>query len=163
MPSAGSRTEIRLVHHIGGRDIPLDIDQESNGTLTYLSLVAPILHTLKTGAVLCVDELDRSLHPLIASEIIRLFGSRERNPQNAQLIFNSHDANLLGRGVLRRDQVWFTEKDSTGESHLYPLSDYKPRRQENLESGYLQGRYGAIPFIGPDFLVVPSGGDGEKN
>ena len=63
--------------------------------------------------------------------------------------------------MLRRDQVWFTEKGPDGTSHLYPLSDYKPKRRENLENGYLQGRYGAIPFIHPDFLASPPGGDGE--
>jgi hypothetical protein len=64
--------------------------------------------------------------------------------------------------VLRRDQVWFTEKDAAGSSHLYPLTDYKPRRQENLETGYLQGRYGAIPFIHPDFLAGNPDGPSEK-
>ena len=69
-------------------------------------------------------------------------------PRNAQLIFTTQDTNLLDTGLLRRDQVWFTEKDDQGKSHLYPLTDYKPRKNENLERGYLQGRYGAVPFLG---------------
>jgi AAA15 family ATPase/GTPase len=79
------------------------------------------------------------------------------NPNNAQLIFSTHDTNLLGSTVgepaLRRDQVWLTEKDPEGATELYPLTDYKPRKSENLERGYLQGRYGAIPFLG-NFKVV---------
>ena len=65
------------------------------------------------------------------------------------MIFNTHDATLLSRANLRRDQIWFTEKSKDGTSHLYPLTDFKPRQNENLESGYLQGRYGAIPFLNP--------------
>jgi AAA15 family ATPase/GTPase len=94
---------------------------------------------------------------------MRLFSSPATNPQSAQLIFNTHDTNLLSSGDLRRDQIWFTEKDPTGSSHLYPLTDFKPRRQENLENGYLQGRYGAIPFVHPDYLTGSSGGNGEKS
>jgi len=154
---------IRLLHRIGDRNVALEPRQESNGTVTYLSLIGPIVSALKWGEVLCIDELDASLHPLIAIELIRLFTSQETNPQSAQLIFNTHDTNLLSSGVLRRDQIWFTEKDSDGSSHLYPLTDFKPRRQENLENGYLQGRYGAIPFIHPDYLSGAAGGNGEKS
>jgi uncharacterized protein len=98
----------------------------------------------------------------MAIEVMRLFANRNQNPKRAQLIFNTHDTNLLNTGTLRRDQIWFTEKDAKGESHLYPLTDFKPRRQENLESGYLQGRYGAIPFIHSDeFVTSLSERDGE--
>jgi AAA15 family ATPase/GTPase len=76
------------------------------------------------------------------------------NPHGAQIIFTTHDTNILDRASLRRDQIWFTEKDAEGGTHLYPLTDFKPRKNENLERGYLQGRYGAVPFIGsPDFLA----------
>ena len=76
------------------------------------------------------------------------------NPRGAQIIFTTHDTNILDRASLRRDQIWFTEKDAEGGTHLYPLTDFKPRKNENLERGYLQGRYGAVPFIGsPDFLA----------
>jgi hypothetical protein len=120
-------------------------------------MALPILEVLQNGGVLLVDELERSLHPSLAREIIRQFNDPKANPKNAQIIFTTHDANLLGTTVgepaLRRDQVWLTEKDAEGATVLYPLTDYKPRKAENLERGYLQGRYGAIPFLG-DFLVA---------
>jgi uncharacterized protein len=153
---------IRLLHNVGNRTIPFEIEQESNGTLAYLALLGPVVRALQNGGTLWIDELDASLHPLIATQIMRLFGRTSSNPCSAQLIFNTHDTNLLSSGGLRRDQIWFTEKDSTGSSHLYPLTDFKPRRQENLENGYLQGRYGAIPFIDPDYLTEKAGGNGGK-
>jgi len=154
---------VRILHHVGNRTVPFKAEQESSGTLAYLALLRPVVNLLTNGGTLCVDELDRSLHPLMAVQIIRLFGNPASNPRSAQLIFNTHDTNLLSSGDLRRDQIWFTEKGSNGASYLYPLSDYKPRRQENLENGYLQGRYGAIPFIHPDFLTGNAGGNGEKS
>ena len=102
--------------------------------------------------MLLVDELEASLHPLLGSAIVRMFNSPKTNPANAQLLFTTHDTNLLGTTLgeppLHRNQVWFTEKDREGATALYPLTDYKPRNVENLERGYLQGRYGAIPFLG---------------
>ncbi len=99
-----------------------------------------------------VDELESSLHPSLGLAIVKMFNSPKTNPKNAQILFTTHDTNLLGTTLgeppLRRDQVWFTEKDKEGASKLYPLTDYKPRKAENLERGYLQGRYGAIPFLG---------------
>jgi hypothetical protein len=121
----------------------------------YMAL--PILKVLEKGGVLLVDELERSLHPSLAREIIRQFNDPLGNPNNAQIIFTTHDTHLLGTTVgepaLRRDQVWLTEKDGEGATVLYPLTDYKPRKAENLERGYLQGRYGAIPFLG-EYLVA---------
>ncbi len=109
--------------------------------------MGPVVQAIENGGVLCVDELDSSLHPLLALDLLRVFNDHERNPRGAQLVFNTHDTNILSGSVLRRDQIWFTEKDSEGATHLYPLSDFKPRKNENLERGYLQGRYGAIPFV----------------
>jgi hypothetical protein len=89
---------------------------------------------------------------LLALQIVRYMNDPDSNPNNAQLLFATHDTNLLGTTVgepaLRRDQVWLTEKDDTGATVLYPLTDFQPRKAENLERGYLQGRYGAIPFLG---------------
>jgi AAA15 family ATPase/GTPase len=132
----------------GETGIALANDSESAGTLAFLSLLCPALEVANSGGVLCVDELDSSLHPLLALEIVRLFNDPQRNPRGAQLIFNTHDVNLLDSSVLRRDEVWLTEKDSEGSTHLYSLNDFKPRKQENLKRGYLQGRYGAVPFVG---------------
>ena len=104
-----------------------------------------------------VDELEASLHPKLALEIVKQFNNPQTNPKNAQLIFTTHDTNLLGNDagepVLRRDQVWLTEKDKEGATVLYPLTDYKPRKAENVERGYLQGRYGAIPYLGSFSLL----------
>jgi AAA15 family ATPase/GTPase len=135
----------------------LPFEHESKGTQVWLTLVGELLRTLGAGSLLCVDELDASLHPHLALEVIRAFQDPARNPKHAQLIFNTHDTTLLGNLLdgphLRRDQVWFVEKDGEGATHLYPLTDFKPRKDENLERGYLQGRYGAIPFIEPVPLV----------
>jgi len=80
--------------------------------------------------------------------VIALFSSPATNPRGAQLIATTHDTNLLRSAHLRRDQVWLTEKDPEGATHLYPLTDFRTRKEDNLERGYLQGRYGAIPFAG---------------
>ena len=92
------------------------------------------------------------MHPNLAEHIVRQFNDRAVNSRNAQLIFSTHDTNLLGtllgEPALRRDQVWLTEKDPAGATVLYPLTDFKPRKDENIERGYVQGRYGAIPYLG---------------
>jgi len=145
--------QISLLHRLGDQEVPFTTEQESHGTIAYLELLGPVVHALTIGSPLCVDELDGSLHPLLSIQLIRLFNNPSTNPRGAQLIFNTHDTNLLSSGVLRRDQIWFTEKKADGSSHLFPLSDFKPRRTENLENGYLQGRYGAIPFVNPDAFL----------
>ncbi len=143
---------IMLQHQRGDDSAWLDLEDESEGTKTLFRIAPSLFHVLDHGSVLIVDELESSLHPLLALTILRLFNSPEINPRHAQLLFTTHDTNLLGTTLgeppLRRDQVWFTEKDVTGKSCLYPLTDFKPRQTENLERGYLQGRYGAIPFLG---------------
>jgi hypothetical protein len=148
--------KIRFLHRIGDIDLPFSLNQESTGTIAFLSLLEPVISALSNGGVVCVDELDHSLHPLLAIELIRQFSNIKINPSSAQLIFNTHDTNLLSAGVLRRDQIWFTEKGQDGASQLYPLTDFKPRKQENLENGYLQGRYGAIPFLNADWVLKGS-------
>jgi len=124
---------------------------ESYGTNKFFAMSAPILDTLKNGGVLIVDELDASLHPILTIHLVKLFHSSETNPKNAQLIFATHDTNLLNNDILRRDQIWFTEKNQFGATDLYSLVEYKQnpaRKNTNLEKNYLQGRYGAIPYIG---------------
>jgi AAA15 family ATPase/GTPase len=141
--------KLRFLHRLGEETVPLAEDDESAGTIAYLRILSSAIPALSDGAVLCIDELDASLHPLLASQIVRLFNDPSTNKKGAQLIFSTHDTTLLSRANLRRDQIWFTEKSKDGSSHLYPLTDFKPRQNENLESGYLQGRYGAIPFLNP--------------
>ena len=100
---------------------------------------------MKNAAFSWLYELEASLHPALAQQIVRQFNDPVSNARNAQLIFTTHDTNLLGTTLgepaLRRDQVWLTEKDNEYATVLYPLTDYKPRKAENLERGYLQGRY----------------------
>lgn len=132
------------------------VDDESDGTRRYFELVAWILAVLWTGGLLAVDELDESLHPLLARKIVSLFHDPESNPKRAQLLFNTHDTTLLDPKLFRRDQIWFTEKDATEKTRLYSLLDYSPRKDEALQRGYLQGRYGAVPFLGDlRFAVSP--------
>jgi len=156
-PVLEKRQVVSLLHKgSNSAEVPFGREYESDGTLALLGLLGPVLWKIDTGGTLCVDELDASLHPLLALEVVRLFNDPKLNPQHAQIIFTTHDTNILDRASLRRDQIWFTEKDAEGGTHLYPLTDFKPRKNENLERGYLQGRYGAVPFIGsPDFLANP--------
>ncbi len=147
-----NRKEVRLLHRLEDKVVPFEPNQESDGTIAYLTLLGPMISAIQDGGVVCVDELDASLHPLLAIHLIQLFGDRSLNPKGAQLVFNTHDTNLLSSGVLRRDQIWFAEKKQGGSSQIYPLTDFKPRKEENLENGYLQGRYGAIPFLNPQSL-----------
>jgi predicted ATPase len=143
-----SGKQISFLHRgTNAETVAVPLDEESEGTVAYFSLLGPVLQTLSSGGLLVIDEITSSLHPLLAMEIVRMFNSRERNPKGAQLIFNTHDTTLLDSRVLRRDQVWFTEKGEGGATHLYPLTDFKTRRGENVKSGYLQGRYGAVPYL----------------
>ncbi len=140
------------IHSVVGEDGKiinkrLNFESESLGTKALFKMAPVLFDVLRQGKILVVDELDRSLHPLLAKYIVSLFVS-ETNTNNAQLIFNTHDTNLLDLDILRRDEIWFVERDSkTGVSVIYPLTDFSPRNNENIEKGYLLGRYGAIPFI----------------
>ncbi|MGD1845649.1 MAG: ATP/GTP-binding protein [Salibacteraceae bacterium] len=128
--------------------------QESQGTNKIFNIAGLIFKVLSQGGVLAIDELDTSLHPLLTLEIIKLFRSPEANPRSAQLIFTTHDTNLLTYGRFRRDQIYFTEKDQYGATHLYSLIEYREqgqgtiRKDRSFEKDYLEGRYGAVPFPG---------------
>ena len=142
--------ELRLKHHAGSHEVELAPDEESRGTLVWLGMIGPVLQVLEEGSVLLADELDASLHPALVDALVRLFQSQRSNPRRAQLIFNSHDVTLMGDSggrPLGRDQIWFTEKDEEGGTHLYPLTDLDPRREEALARRYLAGRYGATPIV----------------
>ena len=144
---------VRLRHRTAdGGDVPLDfLTEESFGTHAWFAFLGPMLSVLDKGAVLLVDELDSSLHPTLAAEVVRIFQDPQANPRNAQLIFTTHDATLLGEEVLDRplgrDQVWITAKDRSGATELYPLTAAHPANGENLERGYLRGRYGGVPRV----------------
>ncbi|SFD21399.1 hypothetical protein SAMN05518672_1011079 [Chitinophaga sp. CF118] len=127
--------------------------QESSGTNKLFNISGPVFDVLNDGGALVVDELDASLHPLLTLAITRLFNSSEFNRNNAQLIFATHDTNLLCYGNYRRDQIYFIEKNQYGASEIYSLVEYKEegktiRKDRSFEKDYIEGRYGAIPFIG---------------
>lgn len=141
--------EIRTGHKTESGDIVFfDLKSESEGTQKIFSLAAPWLDTLQNGYVLFIDELHDSLHPLIVDFLIGLFHNSKNNKNNAQLVFITHDTTILNQSTLRRDQIWFCEKDSNQSTHLFPLTEFKPRKDvENIERSYLTGRYGALPYL----------------
>ena len=126
----------------------LNMTEESDGTNSYFKLIGVVKKALDLGTLLVADEMDAHLHPLLTKHLVSLFNSAEFNPKRAQLIFTSHNTNLLDLDVLRRDQIWFTEKDEqTAATDLFSLYDFSIRKDAKVEKGYLIGRYGAIPFI----------------
>jgi AAA15 family ATPase/GTPase len=136
-----------------------ELQEESRGTQRLFLLTFYLLRILKKGGVLVLDELDASLHPALARFVVGLFNSAN-NKNGAQLIFSTHNAGLLDiKEIFRRDQIWFVEKDKTQATVLYPLTDFNPRKDAAVESGYLSGRYGAIPFL-TDFMPKDADGDG---
>ena len=122
-------------------------EHESEGTQKFFYLLGPWLDTLENGYVLFVDEMDARLHPLLTRELVRGFLSPKSNPRNAQLIFVTHDAALLGERLLRRDEVWFTEKNRYGATELYSLAEIKVRKDASFYKNYLLGLYGAVPHL----------------
>ena len=131
-----------------GETVLFDLDDESDGTQKIFALAGPWLNTLENGYVLVIDELHDNLHPLIVKFLVNAFNSADINPRNAQLVFTTHDTSILNQELFRRDQIWFCEKDKAQATQLFPLTDFSPRKGvENLERGYLSGRYGALPFV----------------
>jgi hypothetical protein len=135
--------------------------EESEGTKKFFGLSGPILDSIKNGYVLAIDELDSKLHPLLMQFIIKMFNSNNSNPKNSQLVFTSHGTSLLHRGLLRRDQIWFTEKNTFGATSLYSLSDYKVRKDAPFEKDYMLGKYGATPYLSTDFNPLSEGSNEE--
>ena len=144
---------IEAVHTVQDTDgnassYTLNMTEESDGTNSYFKLIGVVKKALDQGTLLVADEMDAHLHPLLTKHLVSLFNSTEFNPNGAQLIFTSHNTNLLDLDVLRRDQIWFTEKDEqTAATDLFSLYDFSIRKDAKVEKGYLIGRYGAIPFI----------------
>ncbi len=128
-------------------------EHESAGSNKIIDLSGPLFATLLSGGLLIVDELDAKLHPILTRQLVQLFNDPVNNPNKAQLIFATHDTNLLSTEIFRRDQIWFTEKDRAEQTDLYSLVEFKfpdgtiPRKDSNLEKNYIRGRYGAIPFV----------------
>ncbi len=144
---------LRLLHDVSGSLLPLELAEESEGTLAWLRLMPKLLQVLANGGLIVVDELDSSLHPAISSKLVELFQDPSTNPHGGQIIFTTHDTSLLD--YLNRDEVWITEKRPDGSTELIALSDFRGtnvRRSTNLERGYLQGRFGGVPVV-EEFLL----------
>ena len=133
--------------------VELNLSEQSDGTQRILDLI-PIISLLEQEATtIFVDEIDRSLHPTMAIEFLRFLMSRKTK---GQLIFTTHESHLLDLDIFRQDEIWFTEKNEEGSTKMYPLSDYKPRYDLDIQKGYLAGRFGAIPFLGNLADLVPA-------
>lgn len=152
--------EIRLLHRAGEHTVSLDFAHESMGTRAWFALLGPLIEAFRQGTTVLVDELDASLHPALVAEVIWMFEDPRVNTHGAQMVFTTHDASLLrplagGERILDRDMVWMSEKDSRGATRLYPLSSLRPppRPDENLERGWLLGRFGGTPRVAPGELV----------
>ncbi len=129
------------------------MEQESAGTQRFFSRIGGWLQALENGSLLVVDEIEDSLHPLLTRRLIEMIQDGSINTKGAQLLFTTHDVMLLDLSFLRRDQIWFAEKNERScATEVYSLSTFSPRKGENIRKGYLQGRFGAVPFIGNDGL-----------
>jgi AAA15 family ATPase/GTPase len=140
--------QITALHNAAdGDNVTFPIHEESDGSRQLLNLL-PALYRLKTaGGVFVIDEIERSMHPILARKFVEFF-LRATRESNSQIIFTTHESTLLDLELLRRDGIWFTEKDETGATRLYSLAEFKVRNDLRIDKGYLQGRFGAIPFLG---------------
>lgn len=140
--------EPQLLHQGPAKSqVPLEWKRESAGTHRLFALIGPWLDILENGYTICIDEIETSMHPIMVRELLKLLFSESENTGGAQIIFTTHNPLFLDGSLLRRDQVWFTDKDDEGAAHLYPLTEYQPRQGESLIRGYMAGRYGAVPFV----------------
>ncbi len=141
-------TKLNTVHLDNeGQPVVFDFrEDESDGTQKLFSFAGPWLDALENGRVLLIDELHDNLHPKLVRFLVQLFHSDETNPNNAQLVFTTHETSILSSEMFRRDQIWFCEKDQTRATQLFSLMDFNYRTRENLEMAYLAGRFGALPY-----------------
>lgn len=130
------------------REYDLNYFDESNGTKRLFTYGPVLKNALENGRTIIIDEIDNALHPAMTKSLIEMFQNPNINRHNAQLIFNTHEISLLDLNLFRRDQIYFVEKNNqTGVSDLYSLDEFSPRKSENIQKGYLQGRYGAMPVM----------------
>jgi AAA15 family ATPase/GTPase len=146
------RREVETKHK--GRDregneieVVFKMSEEASGTQVMFNIAGPFLDVLSNGGILIMDELEAHLHPHLTRYLVDMFNNPEYNKGNAQLIFATHNTTLLHGNVLRRDQIWLTEKKDDNSTDLRSVFEYKARKDENIEKGYLSGRYGAIPIL----------------
>lgn len=141
--------------HFDDQGHPVEFDMgedESEGTKRLFLFAGPIIDVLQNGKVLVVDELETSLHPFITKFLLDLFHNPQTNPNNAQLLFTTHETSILTQDIFRRDQIWFTKLNNKQQTMLYPLTDFKPLKgstKERLDHNYMRGKYGALPSINP--------------
>ena len=148
---------IKTIHRQNENGEPIEFnlnEQESAGTQKLFALVGLVVDALRKGTLLIVDEIEGRLHTLLTQALLKLFNSSSTNPKNAQLIVATHDTNLLSHEIFRRDQIWFTEKDSDQSTRLHSLVEYRIRNDERYERNYIRGKYGGIPFTG-DLALLP--------
>ena len=140
--------ELKTIHKKEGSnsDYIFEMFEESDGTSRLFDFIPMLIDMRANDAVYVIDEVDRSLHPMLTLKLLEMYNSLLRSDSQMQLICTTHESNLLSTAPVRQDEIWFVEKDKKGESHLSSLCEYKPR--ENVQKGYLNGRYGAIPFFG---------------
>ena len=149
--------QIELAHRgRGGKVVHFDLDLESAGTRRLLIILSQTFKAIDEGLPIIIDELDASLHTYASEAILRLFCSSSVNQRGAQLIATTHDTNLMKSHILRRDQLWFADKNDEGATEIYPLTDIRTRKGDNVELGYLQGRYGAVPNGDPVGALLES-------
>ncbi len=147
--------QIELAHRgAGGKDVHFDLRLESAGTRRLVVILSQAFRALDRGLPIIVDELDASLHTYASEAVVRLFCSPLANRKGAQLIATTHDTNLMLSRELRRDQLWFAEKSAEGATEMFSLSDIRTRKGDNIELGYLQGRFGAVPTNDPVAAIL---------
>ncbi|SEA34771.1 hypothetical protein SAMN05192529_11496 [Arachidicoccus rhizosphaerae] len=137
---------LEIEHEANNITKPFSLEEESDGTIRLLDFVPAFKNILFDDKVIFVDEIERSIHPLLIKELIRKFS--EQKETKGQLIFTTHESNLLDQSIFRQDEIWFSEKDFEGATDIYSLSDFKEHKTIDIRKGYLNGRYGSIPFLG---------------
>jgi len=152
-----TRFSVTLEHESSGlkKSRSFHLHEESEGTVAWLALVVPALHSLRHGETLLIDEVGANLHPVLTKELIRIFKDGDLNPAGGQLVFTTHDTPLMGTllgDTLARDEVWFAEKSPDGVTSLYSLEEFSVKSEANFEKRYLEGRFGAVPQIQDDEL-----------
>lgn len=154
-----NQTDLKFKHQVKDekgieQTIGLPYEWESEGTRRLFAIIGPVIDMLSSGGTIAIDELDTKLHHSISSWLIDLFHDESQNTRGAQLIFNTHDLQLLDLSKFRRDEIWFTEKDSEqGFSNLYSLVEFGERKDRDILKAYLIGRYGSTPFISSEKVV----------
>ena len=129
-----------------GENIEFEMIEESDGTRRLIDFIPMLVDLTKNDSVYLIDEIDRSMHPILTKGIMEFFLNINKETKG-QLIVTTHESNLLNLDLFRNDEIWFVEKNEHGASHFYSLLEFKPRNDKDIKKGYLNGRFGAIPFL----------------